>query len=44
MVAEHALHIPEHPQMIIRLGVPPNDDELPETPRRPLSSVLLPGS
>jgi hypothetical protein len=38
------LHLPEHPQILLRIGRPaPYADELPETPRRPLDVVLLPG-
>ena len=37
------LHIPEHPQLIIRIGWPATAAaELPPTPRRDLRSVLLP--
>ncbi|MGH3841132.1 MAG: nitroreductase family protein, partial [Pseudonocardiaceae bacterium] len=37
------LHIPEHPQLIIRMGWPATAAaELPPTPRRDLHSVLLP--
>jgi len=37
------LHIPEYPQLIIRIGWPATAAaELPPTPRRGLSSVLLP--
>ncbi|TCK22740.1 Acg family FMN-binding oxidoreductase [Pseudonocardia endophytica] len=41
-LAREALHVADHPQMIIRLGWPVDDVELPATPRRPPSSVLLP--
>lgn len=38
------LHVPEHPQLVIRLGRPaPGAAELPPTPRRRLEAVLLPG-
>ncbi|MDN5918154.1 MAG: NAD(P)H nitroreductase [Pseudonocardia sp.] len=40
-LARNALHIPDHPQMVVRIGHPPDDTELPETPRRPLSAVLM---
>lgn len=40
-LAREVLHTPDHPQMIIRLGYPVNDDQLPETPRRPPASVLM---
>jgi nitroreductase len=37
------LHIPEYPQLIIRIGWPATAAaELPPTPRRGLRSVLLP--
>ena len=37
------LHIPEYPQLIIRIGWPATAAaELPPTPRRDLRSVLLP--
>ena len=37
------LHIPEHPQLIIRIGWPATAAaELPPTPRRSLRSVVLP--
>ena len=42
-VARDALHMPEHPQMIIRIGQPPDGTMLPATPRRPLAAVLLGG-
>ena len=36
------LHIPEHPQLVLRLGWPAADaSEIPTTPRRDLRSVLL---
>jgi nitroreductase len=43
-VLQHqVLHIPEHPQLIIRIGWPATAAaELPATPRRDLRSVLLP--
>ncbi|GAA4692654.1 NAD(P)H nitroreductase [Pseudonocardia yuanmonensis] len=38
-----ALHLPEHPQLVIRLGFPtPGAPPLEPTPRRPLTAVLLP--
>jgi nitroreductase len=38
------LHIPETPQLLVRVGWPATDATgIPATPRRPLSSVLLPG-
>lgn len=40
-LSREVLHIPEHPQMIVRLGYPVNDDLLPATPRRPPSAVLM---
>ena len=40
-LARKALHIPDNPQMVVRVGHAPDDQELPETPRRPLDSVLL---
>jgi nitroreductase len=37
------LHVPEHPQIVLRLGWPATHAEpLAPTPRRPLRSVLLP--
>jgi nitroreductase len=37
------LHVPEHPQLLIRIGWPATAAaELPPTPRRDLRSVLLP--
>lgn len=40
---QQVLHIPEHPQLIIRIGWPATAAaELPPTPRRGLRSVLLP--
>jgi nitroreductase len=37
------LHVPEHPQLLIRVGWPASTAaELPATPRRDLHSVLLP--
>jgi nitroreductase len=37
------LHIPEHPQLIVRIGWPATAAAaLPPTPRRSLRSVLLP--
>lgn len=40
-LAREVLHVPDHPQMIVRVGWPVNDDRLPETPRRSLASVLM---
>jgi len=38
------LGIPEHPQLVIRVGWPATGSaDLPMTPRRPLRSVVLPG-
>jgi nitroreductase len=38
-----ALQVPEHPQLLIRVGWPASTaDDLPSTPRRDLHSVLLP--
>ena len=38
------LHVPEHPQILLRVGHRADlADELPPTPRRGLTSVLLPG-
>ncbi|MHA6794283.1 Acg family FMN-binding oxidoreductase [Pseudonocardia bannensis] len=40
---DHVLRVPEHPQLIIRIGWPADGAaELPVTPRRSLRSVLLP--
>lgn len=40
---QQVLHAPEHPQLIVRVGWPASGAaELPVTPRRDLSSVLLP--
>lgn len=41
-LARQALHIPDHPQLIIRVGYPADERELTRTPRRPLASVLEP--
>ena len=42
-VQDHILHVPEHLQLIIRVGWPADGSaELPPTPRRALHSVLLP--
>ena len=39
------LHLPEFPQLIIRVGLPASGAaELPPSPRRPLRSVLMPHS
>jgi nitroreductase len=43
LIRHDVLHIPEHPQLIIRIGWPATAAaELPATPRRALRSVLLP--
>ena len=42
-IQRDVLHAPEHPQLLIRVGWPASTAaELPATPRRDLSSVLLP--
>ncbi|MBV9143708.1 MAG: NAD(P)H nitroreductase [Pseudonocardiales bacterium] len=42
MLQQEVLHIPEHPQLILRIGWPATAAaELPLTPRRDLRSVLL---
>lgn len=42
MLQLEVLHVPEHPQLILRIGWPATAAaELPTTPRRELSSVLL---
>jgi nitroreductase len=42
-IRSHVLHVPEHPQLVLRVGWPaPNAAPLPLTPRRPLRAVLLP--
>ena len=41
-LAHTILGVSAHPQIIIRIGLPIDAAELPATPRRPLSSVLLP--
>ena len=42
-VQTDVLHVPEQPQLIIRVGWPADGSaELPPTPRRALHSVLLP--
>jgi nitroreductase len=42
-IQQEVLHVPEHPQLIIRVGWPASGaTELPVTPRRDLNSVLLP--
>ncbi|MBC3193311.1 nitroreductase family protein [Pseudonocardia sp. C8] len=38
------LHVSDHPQLLIRIGHPPDDRELPATPRRRLHDVLVHGS
>jgi nitroreductase len=41
-IRRNILQVPEHPQLIVRVGWPvPGAGELPETSRRPLRSVLL---
>ncbi len=43
-IQQDVLHVPEHPQLLIRIGWPATAaEELPVTPRRDLRSVLLPG-
>lgn len=42
-LAREVLHTPDHPQMIVRIGLPVDDARLPETPRRPVASVLMRG-
>jgi nitroreductase len=42
-IARDVLHVPEHPQLLLRVGWPASTAaELPATPRRDLHSVLLP--
>ena len=42
-IQRDVLHVPEYPQLLIRVGRPaPTATELPTTPRRTLRSVLLP--
>ena len=42
-IRRDVLHVPEHPQLVVRVGWPAtNAGPLPETPRRPLRAVLLP--
>jgi nitroreductase len=42
-VRDSVLHVPDHPQLVIRVGWPATGaGELPATPRRDLRSVLLP--
>jgi hypothetical protein len=42
-IQQKVLHVPEHPQLLIRVGWPASTaDEIPTTPRRDLHSVLLP--
>jgi hypothetical protein len=42
-VRRDVLRVPEHPQIVLRLGLPAGHaGPLPATPRRPLRSVLLP--
>lgn len=40
-LAAEGLHVPDHPQMIIRVGYPLDDVRLAATPRRSPASVLL---
>ena len=43
LLRRSVLHLPEHPQILLRVGRPAaSADELPETPRRALNAVLLP--
>lgn len=43
-LADTVLRVPEHAQLVLRVGRAPDDAApLPATPRRPLRSVLLPG-
>ncbi|GEL19607.1 Acg family FMN-binding oxidoreductase [Pseudonocardia asaccharolytica] len=41
-LADTVLRVPEHPQLLMRVGRVPAGPALPATPRRPLSSVLQP--
>ena len=42
-IKNEVLHVPEHPQLVIRVGWPATRaTALPPTPRRPLRAVLLP--
>jgi hypothetical protein len=42
-IQRDVLHVPEHPQLVLRVGWPATGAaELPPTPRRGLRSVLLP--
>jgi nitroreductase len=42
-IRRDVLHVPEHPQLVVRVGWPAtNAAPLPPTPRRPLRAVLLP--
>ena len=42
-IARDVLHVPDHPQLLLRVGWPASTAaELPATPRRGLHSVLLP--
>lgn len=42
-IRRSVLHVPEHPQILLRIGHPADlADDLPETPRRGLNAVLLP--
>jgi nitroreductase len=42
MIARDVLHVPEHPQLVLRIGRPaPDAGELPATPRRDLHAVLI---
>ncbi len=44
LLRREVLHIPEHPQLLLRIGRPAaHAEEVPPSPRRDLRSVLLPG-
>ncbi|MBP2368161.1 Acg family FMN-binding oxidoreductase [Pseudonocardia parietis] len=43
-VARQVLRTPDRPQLLIRIGRAPDDRELPTTPRRRLSDVLVHGT
>ncbi|MEJ8278168.1 Acg family FMN-binding oxidoreductase [Pseudonocardia spirodelae] len=40
LLARDVLHVDSRPQLVVRLGFPVDDRELPRTPRRPLAAVL----
>ncbi len=43
LIRRTVLHVPEHPQILLRVGRPAAlADDLPETPRRGLGAVLMP--